>query len=119
MTGAAILVFRASTSLQAAPAAWPYRWAGVAIVSFHDLAQIGSLSEGQRLYSFELLAHYLTVVVRVISSDWEISDAEKVERIKGVNEILHRVTAKVWALRLRTQEWSEEAIAEVMSSGVL
>jgi hypothetical protein len=50
----------------------------------------------------------LTVAIRGVWSDGSSSDAEKVERIKWINEILHRVTAKVYVLRLKTHEWAEE-----------
>jgi hypothetical protein len=68
---------------------------------------IGSLGHEQRLHFYEVLAHNLTVAVRGIWSDPRITDAEKVERMKWVNEVLHRVTAKVYVLRLRTHEWTE------------
>jgi hypothetical protein len=66
------------------------------------------LDEGQRLHFYELLAHNLTVAVRGVWSDGSIGDAEKVERMKWINEVLHRATAKVWVLRLKTHEWTEE-----------
>ena len=66
------------------------------------------LDEGQRLHFYEVLAHNLTVAIRGVWSDPSISDTEKVERMKWVNEILHRATAKVWVLRLKTHEWTEE-----------
>jgi hypothetical protein len=37
-----------------------------------------------------------------------ITDGEKVERMKWINEILHRATAKVYVLRLKTHAWTEE-----------
>lgn len=72
--------------------------------------QMASLNDEQRLHFYEVLAHNLTVVIRNIWSDESITADEKVERIriKWVNEILHRTTAKVWALRLKTHEWTEE-----------
>ena len=70
--------------------------------------RISALTDEQRLHFYELLAHNLTVAIRGVWSDVSISDAEKVERIKWVNEILHGATAKVWVLRLKTHEWSEE-----------
>jgi hypothetical protein len=70
--------------------------------------QIGKLSDEQRLHYYEVLAHNLTVAIRGIWSDEQIDDAEKVDRMKWVNEILHRVTAKVYVLRLKTHEWTEE-----------
>jgi hypothetical protein len=69
---------------------------------------MAKLSDEQRLHFYEVLAHNLTVAIRGIWSDERVSDAEKVERMKWVNEILHRVTAKVYVLRLRTHEWTEE-----------
>jgi hypothetical protein len=68
----------------------------------------GRLSEEQRLHFYELLAHNLTVAIRGVWSDVSLHDAEKVERMKWINEILHRATAKVWVLRLGTHEWTEE-----------
>jgi hypothetical protein len=53
------------------------------------------------------LAHNLTAGIRGIWSDEQIGDAEKVDRMKGVNELLHRVTAKVYVLRLQTPVWIE------------
>jgi hypothetical protein len=72
--------------------------------------QMAKLSDEQRLHFYEVLAHNLTVAIRGIWSDERTSDAEKVGRMKWVNEILHRVTAKMYVLRLKTHEWSEEDI---------
>jgi hypothetical protein len=70
--------------------------------------QMASLNDEQRLHFYEVLAHNLTVAIRSIWSDESITADEKVERIKWVNEILHSSTAKVWVLRLKTHEWTEE-----------
>jgi hypothetical protein len=70
--------------------------------------KMSTLNEEQRLHFYELLAHNLTVAIRGVWSDASIGDAEEVERMKWVNEILHRATAKVWVLRLKTHEWTEE-----------
>jgi hypothetical protein len=69
--------------------------------------QMAKLSEEQRLSFYEVFAHNLTIAIRSIWSDESIDDSEKVDRIKWVNEILHRATAKVWVLRLKSHEWSE------------
>ena len=49
---------------------------------------IGSFAQDERLMFYELFAHNLTLIIREISSDVGITDAEKVDRIKCVNEIL-------------------------------
>jgi hypothetical protein len=69
---------------------------------------MAKLTEDQRLHFYEVLAHNLTVATRGVWSDDSIENAEKVERMKWINEILHRATAKVWVLRLRAHEWTEE-----------
>jgi len=77
-------------------------------MSFDYPKAIGALSHDRRLLFYELLAHNLTIIIRGIWSDEETTDAEKVDRIKWVNEILHRVTSKVRVLRLGEHEWTEE-----------
>ena len=78
--------------------------------------RMAKLSDEQRLHFYEVLAHNLTV--RGIWSDERISDAEKVERLKWVNEILHSVTAKVYVLRLKTHEWTEEDFERLLLESV-
>jgi hypothetical protein len=72
------------------------------------------LTPDQRLHFYEVLAHNITVAIRGIWSDPGISDAEKVERMKWVNEVMHRVTAKVYVLRLKTHEWTESDFEDLL-----
>jgi hypothetical protein len=75
---------------------------------------MGRLTGEQRLHFYEVLAHNSTVAVRGIWSDPGTGDAEKVDRMKWVNEVLHRVTAKVYVLRLRTHEWTEADFEDLL-----
>jgi hypothetical protein len=75
---------------------------------------IESLTTEQRLHFYEVLAHNLTVAVRGIWSDAASGDADKVERMKWVNEVLHRVTAKVCVLRRKTHEWTEADFEDML-----
>ena len=77
-------------------------------VSFDFAALVAQLTEDQRLAFYEILAHDLTVVSRSVWSDDALADAAKVERMKWVNEILHRVTAKIRVMRLHSHVWTEE-----------
>jgi hypothetical protein len=77
-------------------------------VTFDYAKEISSLSEEQRLLYYELLAHNLTVSIRGVWLDENLTNAEKLDRIKLVNEILHRITSKIQVLRLNTHEWTEE-----------
>ena len=87
-------------------------------MSFNYPELIGDLNPEQRLHFYELFAHNLTIAIRGIWSDGGISDAEKVERIRLVNEILHRVTSKVYVLRLNLHEWTEEDTWKVIEGYV-
>lgn len=80
--------------------------------------RMGKLTGEQRLHYYEVLAHNLTVAMRGIWSDEQIGDAEKVDRMKWVNEILHSVTAKVYVLRLKTHEWTEEDFEDLLLESV-
>ena len=69
----------------------------------------GNLSDEVRLRFYEILAHNLTVSVRAIWSDDTLSDAQKIECMKWLNEIMHGVVQKSAALRLGRDGFSEEA----------
>ena len=77
-------------------------------MSFNYQEAINGLNAEQRLHFYEVFAHNLTIAVRSIWSDGEVSDTDKVERLRLVNEIMHRVTSKVYVLRLNLHEWTEE-----------
>jgi hypothetical protein len=69
---------------------------------------IGNLSDEERISFYEILAHNLTVTVRGIWSDDDLTDRDKVERLKWVNEIMHRVVMKSAYLRMNRNKLSEE-----------
>jgi hypothetical protein len=75
--------------------------------AFDYPSAIGALELEQRLLFYEVLAHNLTVCVRSIWSSEETSAAQKVEQLKWLNEIMHRVTSKIRVLRLNIHEWTE------------
>ena len=70
---------------------------------------IGNLSDEERLRFYEILAHNLTVSIRAIWSEDNLSEAQKVEGMKWLNEIMHRVVQKSAALRMGRNSFSEEA----------
>ena len=68
---------------------------------------IGQLNDEERITFYEILAHNLTVCVRGVWCEESINDREKVERMKGINEIMHRVVMKSAMLRVNRNGWSE------------
>ena len=76
-------------------------------MDFDYIKLIGELSDEERVKFYECLAHNLTVSVRAIWSDAGLIDSEKVERLKWLNEIMHRVTMKSALLRTHKNTYSE------------
>jgi hypothetical protein len=91
---------------------------GETLVTFDYAGQIGSLSDEQRLHFYEVLAHQLTIAARGVWSDNHFTDSEKVAQLEAINEILHRVTARVFNLRLRTDNWTETHMSSCIQGWV-
>ena len=72
------------------------------------------LSSEELIQFYEILSHNLTISVRAIWSDEALRDAEKVEQMKWLNEIMHRVVRKSAALRMNRNEMSEADTWEMM-----
>jgi hypothetical protein len=69
--------------------------------------QVGGLSQQSLIRFYEDLAHNLTIGIRAIWSDEGLNDSQKVERMKWINEVMHRVVLKSAALRMGRNECSE------------
>ena len=76
-------------------------------VELDFVTQVGSLPPASLIRFYEILAHNLTVSIRSIWSDDSLYDFQKVERMKWINEIMHRVVTKSAALRRNQNEYSE------------
>ena len=83
-------------------------------MSFDYTEKVDELTPEQRLRFYEQLAFSLTISMRATWSNIELSDAEKVDRMKCINEIMHRVTAKISVTRLNTREWTDSDIWEMI-----
>ena len=60
---------------------------------------VASFDKNRRRRFYETLAHNLTVCARAIWSDEQLSDAEKVDQMKWLNEIQHRAIGKLRAVK--------------------
>ena len=72
------------------------------------------MDQENKITFYELFAHNLTVSVRVFWSNDESSDSMKVEQMKWLNEIMHRVTSKIRSERLGLREWPEEQFIKMV-----
>ena len=59
---------------------------------------VAELNEERRRQFYETLAFNLTISARAVWSEDTLSDAEKVEQLKRLNEIQHRILNKVRAI---------------------
>lgn len=81
------------------------------------------MSRDGKILFYELFANYITISIRGYWSDDTTDDALKVEKMKWINEIQHRVTSKIRHERLGlkgwgNKDWSEESFAKMMEGYV-
>lgn len=65
------------------------------------LGKLAPFSKRTLIRFYEISAHNLTISIRATWSDEELSDSQKVERMKWINEIMQRVVLKSAALSAR------------------
>ncbi|AEG00261.1 hypothetical protein [Methylomonas methanica] len=75
---------------------------------------IGPLTQDKKVLFYEILAHNLTVSIRAVWSNPDSSDSLKVQEMKWINEIMHRVTAKIRVERLQLHNWPENEFIEMV-----
>ncbi len=79
-------------------------------MNFNFVESIGALEKEQKTYFYELLAHFLTVPMRGILFMEGIPEDERIERAKWLNEIVHRITYKVFCVEKGRTDYSDEEI---------
>lgn len=83
-------------------------------MNFKFTETIADFNPQQRLYFYECFAHFLTVSMRGILFGEGIPDAERVDRAKWLNEIAHRITAKVFVHQKHHTKWAESDFWEMI-----
>jgi hypothetical protein len=88
-------------------------------MNFNYPEKIEALSPKQRLYFYELFAHFLTVYMRGVLFTEGIVDSERVERAKWLNEIAHRITYKIFVMNKKPDaEWTDAEIQEMIEMNI-
>jgi hypothetical protein len=86
--------------------------------TFDYIKNIGSLTLVQKRKFYVLFAHNLTVSVRCIWSEY-YTDTEKIEGIKWINEIMHRLIFRIEELHkisnLAEDSWTEEEFLRMIT----
>lgn len=71
---------------------------------------LSKFTQEEKVSFYEHLAHNLTICCRELWTDEDLTKDEMIESMKWLNEILHRVIAKIRVERLQTHEWTEESM---------
>ena len=80
--------------------------------------KVTMMDDAQRIRFYESLAHSLTISIRSVWSDDNLSEKEKVDRIKWINEISHRVINRIIDLRYQPSTWSDLDMWEMIKHNV-
>ena len=88
-------------------------------MNFNYPEKIEALDPKQRLYFYELFAHFLTVSIRGVLFTEGIVDSERVERAKWLNEISHRITYKIFVMDKKPDaKWTDSEILEMIQMNI-
>lgn len=88
-------------------------------MNFNYPEKIEAFNSRQRLYFYELFAHFLTVSMRGILFTEEMVDSERVERAKWLNEVAHRITYKIFVMSKNPDaEWTDTEIKEMIQMNI-
>lgn len=85
-------------------------------IEFDYVRDVGTLRPDLLAHFYEILAHNLTVCVRGIWSDEQLNDAQRVEQMKWMNEIMHRIVMKSSLLRIGRNNRTELETWEMIQS---
>ena len=81
------------------------------------LHQLETKDRGARARFYERLGFNLTISIRSIWSNPNTTDIEKIEAIKVVNELSHRIFNWIWKLRMTEQLLDVNCFADIKSYG--
>jgi hypothetical protein len=88
-------------------------------MNFNFPEKIEALTPRQRLYFYQLFAHFLTVSMRGVLFTEGFVDAERVERAKWLNEIAHRITYKIFVMSKKPEaKWTDAEIREMIEMNI-
>lgn len=86
-------------------------------MNFDAAKKVENLTDRQKRYFYELLAHFLTVSMRGVLFTENIPDAERVERAKWLNEIAHRISFKIYQTDKNPEaRWPDAEIEQMIAA---
>ena len=89
-------------------------------MNFDYIKKIGASTSEQRIYFYQLFAHFLTVSMRGVLFFEGVPDDERVERAKWLNEIAHRITYKVYLQHKNpAAKWTDAEVWEMIGKNTV
>jgi hypothetical protein len=88
------------------------------MTNFNFVQVIGKLPSDAKIAYYLNFAHSLTIAVRGIWSDEALDVADQLERLKWMNELMHRVINRVIDLRAESHTWNEADIWQMLLTTV-
>ena len=79
---------------------------------------ISALDQKQKVHFYLALARELTVAQRTIWADDQVDASEQVDRLKWLNEIMHRVLNRLYDLQITAQVWNEDDLWTIIKHHV-
>ena len=84
------------------------------MTNFNFVHAISKLTSDAKIAYYMNVSRNLTVSIRGIWSDETLNAADKLERLKWSNELMHRVINRVIDLRTEPHIWNEEDIWQLL-----
>ena len=74
---------------------------------------LAEVSPQRRIGTLALLAHNITIGVRWIRSE-KMNDTEALAKLYALNEVQHRITARIMNLAVDEDQWQEDDFVAVL-----
>ena len=79
---------------------------------------VGNLSNKRKIIFYSLSANYLTTCIRDILENQEIDSAEKLDQLKYINVVSHRLLNRLFDLQTESNSWNESDIWNMVKDAV-
>ncbi len=87
-------------------------------MSFDYPNKINALNQADKTKFYRLLARELTVVNRATWSDAQATETERTDRLKWLNEIMHRVLNRLIDLSDEGESWTDQEVWDLIKQHV-
>ncbi|MCP4178771.1 MAG: hypothetical protein GY756_13480 [bacterium] len=73
---------------------------------------LSKFDENEKISFYMIFLHNLTIAIRSIWSNQDLTDKDKILQIKWVNEVIHNIISLISHIRSRTNSYTDEKVWE-------